>query len=107
MSTPNIDTGIITALATLGMVFGIIGLLFSFIPCFGSYALFLSLPSSIASGFATWFSYKNGSGKGLPVAALTISTLGLAISSHQFYVQYSIIHQGTELLNENLQRRNR
>ncbi len=98
MSKPSIDPGLITAAATLGLVFGTIGMLISFIPCLGSSALLFSIPSSIVSGLATWFAYKNHSDKGLPVAALTISTLGLIIAGNQAYGQHLLIQQNADYI---------
>ena len=46
------DSGAVTALSVIGLVFGLIGMLGSFIPCLGSLAFFVGIPAAIASGIA-------------------------------------------------------
>jgi len=38
------DSGAVTALSVIGLVFGLIGMLGSFIPCLGSLAFFVGIP---------------------------------------------------------------
>jgi hypothetical protein len=82
-------SGLVTALATIGMVFGLIGLLGSFIPCLGVIAMWISIPAAICSGIATILAYQKRVGKGLPIAALTISIIGFTISCAQLAIMTS------------------
>jgi hypothetical protein len=72
-----------TVMSVVSLVFGIIGMLASFIPCFGAFAIWLALPSSILAGVATYLAHTNGETKTFPLVALTISTIGLVISGSQ------------------------
>lgn len=83
MANPQKGTGLVTALSTVGMVFGVIGMLGSFIPCFGAMAFYISLPATIISGVGAWLAYNNRISIGLPIAAVTISAIGLIISGLQ------------------------
>lgn len=83
MANSQKNAGLVTALATLGMVFGAIGMLGSFIPCFGALAFYISLPATIISGVGAWLAYKDRIAIGFPIAATTISAIGLIISGLQ------------------------
>jgi hypothetical protein len=72
-----------TVMSVISIVFGIIGLLASFIPCFGTFAIWLALPSSVLGGIATYLAYSKAESKVFPLVALTISTIGLVISGTQ------------------------
>ena len=78
-----------TVLSVVALVFGIIGMLASFIPCLGAFAIWLSLPSSILAGAATYLAHTNGESKTFPLVALTISTIGLVISGSQMLALHS------------------
>jgi hypothetical protein len=93
MSQSSQGSGLVTALATVGMVFGLIGLLGSFIPCLGVLAMYVSFPAIIAAGIATWLAYSKRVGKGLPIAALTISIIGFMISYAQYAAMTSSVHK--------------
>lgn len=83
MANSRQNAGLVTALATVGMVFGVIGMLGSFIPCFGALAFYVSLPATIISGVGAWLAYKNRIATGFPIAAVTISAIGFVISGFQ------------------------
>lgn len=83
MANSRKEAGLVTVLATVGMVFGLIGMLGSFIPCFGALAFYISLPATIISGIGAWLAYKNRIAISLPIAAVTISSIGLIISGLQ------------------------
>ena len=72
-----------TVMSVIALVFGIIGMLASFIPCLGAFAIWLALPSSILAGVATYLAYSKAEPKVFPLIALTISVIGLVISGTQ------------------------
>jgi hypothetical protein len=72
-----------TVMSVIALVFGIMGMLASFIPCFGAFAIWLALPSSLLAGVATYLAYSQSEPKMFPLVALTISTIGLVISGVQ------------------------
>ena len=69
------------------LVLGIVGLVISFIPCLGTYGIFLTVPGIVfgAIGIAK-AAKKNGEGKGLAIAGLVCSIIGSAIAGYQWYV---------------------
>jgi hypothetical protein len=69
-----------TVMSVIGLVFGILGMLVSFIPFIGGFAIFLAFPSSVMAGIATYLAYSNGEPKTFPLVSLTISVIGLVIS---------------------------
>ena len=92
-----------TVMSVIALVFGIIGMLASFIPCLGAFAIWLALPSSILAGVATYLAHSNAESKTFPLVALTISTIGLVISGSQMVALNGIgagiqqgIQQGTK-----------
>lgn len=84
MSQSSDGSDLVVILATIGMVFGIIGMLNSFVPCLGMFALISSIPAAVVSGVATWLAYKKHLNKAFPLAALTVSTIGIIIAGSQF-----------------------
>jgi len=46
------ESGLVTAISVVGTVFGVIGMLGSFIPCFGMLALYVAIPAALISGVA-------------------------------------------------------
>ena len=85
------DSGTVTALAVIGFVFGLIGMLGSFIPCLGSLAFFLGIPAAIASGAALMVAHFQKAKRTFAIVALTISLIGVVISGFQYF---SIVSAG-------------
>ncbi|MEY4578977.1 MAG: hypothetical protein RL701_3680 [Pseudomonadota bacterium] len=79
------DSGVVTALAVVGLVFGLIGMLGSFIPCIGSLAFFVGVPAALASAGGVALAYTQKAKRSLAVAALTISLIGVVISGFQYF----------------------
>jgi hypothetical protein len=79
------DSGSVTALSVIGFVFGLIGMLGSFIPCFGSLAFFVGIPAAIASGIALAVAYSQKAKRTFAIVALTISLIGVVISGWQYF----------------------
>ncbi len=86
-NTVNNNSNAHQTLGILGLVFGIIALVISFIPCLGIYALFPGIIAVILSIIGLVLANKNGiTKKGLIIAALVISVLATLIAGYQFYV---------------------
>ena len=85
------DSGAVTALSVIGLVFGLIGMLGSFIPCLGSLAFFVGIPAAIASAIALAIAYAQKAKRTFAIVALTISLIGVVISGWQYF---SIISAG-------------
>jgi len=85
MSEELKDSGAVTALSVIGLVFGLIGMLGSFIPCIGSLAFFVGIPASIISAIALIVAYLQKAKKTFAIVALTISLIGVIISGIQYF----------------------
>ena len=68
------------------LVLGIVGLVFSFIPCLGTYGIFLTVPGVVLGAIAISKAKKNGGqGKGVAVAGLVCAIIGSVIAGWQWY----------------------
>lgn len=85
------ESGTVTALSVIGFVFGLIGMLGSFIPCLGSLAFFVGIPAAIASGAALVVANIQKAKRTFAIVALTISLIGVVISGWQYF---SIVSAG-------------
>jgi hypothetical protein len=85
------DSETVTALSVVGFVFGLIGMLGSFIPCLGSLAFYIGIPAAIVSGIALGVAYSQNAKRTFAIVALTISLVGVVISGWQYF---SIISAG-------------
>ncbi|MEH2193593.1 MAG: hypothetical protein V7K98_13295 [Nostoc sp.] len=94
-----------TVMSVISLVFGIIGLLASFIPCLGTFAIWLALPSSVLAGIATYLAYSKAESKVFPLVALTISCIGLVISGTQIVALNGATHSIQDGLQQGLQQR--
>ncbi|MEH1767532.1 hypothetical protein [Nostoc sp.] len=94
-----------TVMSVIALVFGIMGMLASFIPCLGTFAMWLALPSSVLGGIATYLAYSKGESKAFPLVALTISTIGLVISGTQIIALNGAAHSIQDGLQQGLQQR--
>jgi predicted RNA-binding Zn-ribbon protein involved in translation (DUF1610 family) len=77
------ESGTVTALSVIGLVFGLIGMLGSFVPCFGALAFYVSVPAAIASGLALGVAYSQQAKRTFAIVALSISLIGVVISGLQ------------------------
>ncbi len=73
-------------LGIIGLVFGIIALVISFIPCLGLYAIFPGVLAIILSVVGLVLANKSEGSKGLIIAALVISIIATLVSGYQYYV---------------------
>ena len=79
------------------LVLGIVGLVFSFIPCLGTYGIFLTIPGIVFGAIGIAKAAKNnGAGKGLAIAGLVCSIIGSVIAGYQWYV----LHKASSGLSE-------
>lgn len=81
--TQRPESGTVTALAVVSIIFGTIGLLGSFIPCLGAFAIYIAVPAALCGAGATYMAKSKGCSIGLPVAAFIVSVLGVIISAVQ------------------------
>ena len=95
------DSGAVTALSVIGLVFGLIGMLGSFIPCLGSLAFFVGIPAAIVSGIALAIAYAQRAKRTFAIVALTISLIGVVVSGWQYF---TIVSAG-EKARQQMQRR--
>lgn len=97
MSQELKDSGVVTAMAVVGFVFGLIGMLGSFIPCIGSLAFYVGIPAAIISGIALGVAYAQKAKSSFAIVALTISLIGVVISGFQYF---AILGAGEEIRGE-------
>lgn len=91
MSEGQKSSGVVTVLSIVGLVFGLIGMMGSFIPCLGSLAFFVGLPAALISGLALFIARANNSSRTFALVALTISLIGVVVSGTQYF---SIVSAG-------------
>ena len=89
MSDELKESGSVTAVSVVGFVFGLIGMLASFIPCLGSLAFYISIPASVVSGIGVGMAYSQNAKKTFAIVALTISLIGLVVSGFQYFALMS------------------
>lgn len=87
------ESGTVTALSVIGLVFGLIGMLGSFIPCVGALAFYIGIPAALVSGIGLAIAYNQNARRTFAIVALTISLIGVVISVWQYS---SIISGGEE-----------
>ena len=85
------DSGTVTAMSVIGFVFGLIGMMGSFIPCIGSLAFYIGIPAALVSAIALGIAYSQNAKKTFAVVAVTISLIGVVISGWQYF---SIVSAG-------------
>jgi len=78
------------------LVLGIVGLVFSFIPCLGSWGIFLTVPGVILGAVGLASAAKKNAPKGLAIAGLVCSIIGSAIAGYQWYV----LHKASDAITE-------
>lgn len=85
------SSGTVTALSVIGIVFGLIGMMGSFIPCLGAFAFFIGIPAAIVSGIGLFIAQSKKCQNTFAIVALVISLIGVVISGIQYF---SIISLG-------------
>ena len=79
------NSGIVTALATVAFVFGLVGMLGSFIPCIGALAFYVGIPAAIIAIIALFIAKSQNAKNTFVIVALVISLIGVAISGWQYF----------------------
>lgn len=90
------DKSTVNGLGIAGLVVGIIGLLVSFIPCFGLFALFIAILGIVLSAIGLYMANKGKFEKGLVIAGLVISILAAMIAG----IQWAVIGTGLNQANK-------
>lgn len=78
------ESSIVTVLAVIGLVFGLIGMLGSFIPFFGVFAVLISFPPAIISLLGLVIAYLQSAKKTFIITSFTICLIGLGVSFSQY-----------------------
>jgi hypothetical protein len=91
------DSGTVTAMSVIGFVFGLIGMMGSFIPCIGSLAFYIGIPAALISAIGLFIAYSQQAKKTFAIVAVTISLIGVVISGWQYF---SIISAGKNIQRE-------
>ena len=94
--------GLVKGLGIGGLVLGIFALIISFVPCLGAYAMFPGIIAVIISAVGLFLASKEKLGKGLLIAALSISILGCIIAGWQ-YSNILKAQKGLEEMNVNFE----
>jgi len=85
MSEEQKSSGAVTALATIAFVFGLIGMLGSFIPCIGALAFYIGIPAAIVGIIALVVAKAQNAKNTFVIVALVVSLIGVAISGWQYF----------------------
>ena len=107
---PLKDSGAVTALSVIGLVFGLIGMLGSFVPCLGALAFLIGIPAALASGIGLAVAYSQHAKRTFAIVALTISLIGVVISGAQYMTIVGAgkaAHDELQRMNDDLQKANR
>jgi len=78
--------------AILGLVIGILSLLFSLIPCIGYYALVPSIMGILLSGVGFYLQKKENGRQSLPISGIIISAIALTAAVYQYY-QFRVVFE--------------
>jgi hypothetical protein len=97
------ESGAVTALSVIGFVFGLIGMMGSFIPCIGSLAFFIGIPAALISAIGLGIAYAQNAKKTFAVVAVTISLIGVVISGLQYFSIISAGNSAKKYIEKNTQ----
>lgn len=78
------SAGAAMGLGIAALVIGIVALLFSFIPCFGMYAIWPGGLAVLLGGTGLWMSVNSGKVSGLAIAGLSVSLVACAVAAWQY-----------------------
>ena len=96
------DSGIVTVLSVIGFVFGLLGMLGSFVPCFGAITFYIGIPAAIISGVALLIAHQQNAKKSFAIVALTISFIGIILSLAQYHAIKQLSNQDGSNLHQGL-----
>lgn len=97
MTNGKESSSTVTALSVVGLVFGLIGMLGSFIPCIGSLAFFIGIPAALVSAIGVYIAKTKNFNSTFAIVAITISLIGVVVSGFQYF---SIISAGSHAKKE-------
>lgn len=93
------ESSLVVTLSVIGFILGLIGMLGSFIPCIGTIALYIAVPATLISGASVFLAYQKDVRIAFPVAALTISMIGLTVSGIQYFSFVKAVKDSGKALN--------
>jgi len=96
MESAQKTSGIVTALAVVGFVFGLIGMLGSFVPIVGIFAIKICIGAALISGLSLVIAFAQNANRTFPVVALTISLIGVGM----IYMQINKIESAVKSTNK-------
>ena len=80
----------VTVISTIGFVFGMVGMLGSFIPFIGSLAFYIGIPAAFISAVGLVIAKTKNAKQTFSIIALTVSLIGVAVSGWQYVTIYSL-----------------
>jgi hypothetical protein len=83
----------VTALSAIGLVFGFLGLIGAFIPCFGTVAFLIALPGILAAVLALALAFAQNASRTFPFISLAVSLLGVVLSGLHQYGMMSMVER--------------
>lgn len=98
------QSGVVVFLSVAGLIFGLLGLLLSFLPVVGMFGVILSVPALLVCLLATGLAYAKGTGKGLPVGSLAVCMVAIGISAFQWWALQSVEAAARHKLEESYER---
>jgi len=84
------DSGVVTFVSVVGMIFGILGLIGSIVPVFGIIFIYVSVPAIAISIVSLGLAYYKKSSKTMPVVAIAISFVAILLSVFQYSALKSV-----------------
>lgn len=79
------------------LVWGILGLVLSFVPCLGIYGMVFTVPGIIFGGIAIAKASKANSGKGISIAGFVVSLVGTGIALYWCLFMGAVASTSNEL----------
>lgn len=78
------NSNTVTVLSVIGFIFGLMGMLASFIPLIGLLAFYIGVPAAILSGIACYVAKAKKVKQTFAITALTVSVIGVSVSTWQY-----------------------
>ena len=98
---PPQPSNLVLVLSIIGLVFGSMGTMGSFVPCLGMLAVYVAIPGAIISILALIIAKVKSASLTLPVIALTLSLLGAGVSIFQTAsISAGINHANDQVIKE-------
>lgn len=94
------DSRNVTAMYAVGFIFGLIGILVSFIPCIGSLAFYIGIPATIVSGIVLIAACLQNRKRSYAIVAVSICLVVVLISSWQYVNIISVSNKAKQAIEE-------